>query len=382
MSKIIYLIAGEASGDFLGSQLMKALKKQDPKIQFLGVGGDLMKAEGLHSLFPMSELSVMGVMEVLPRLSLLMKRIKQTADNIQKTKPDIVVTIDAPDFCHRVIKRVIKQVKKQSNELPKFIHYVAPTVWAWRPKRAEKISKFLDGLICLFDFEPPYFKKEGLTSVAVGHPMMESGVQEAQPLEIGNNNTPKLGVFFGSRQGEIKRISPVILNAIKKIIEEKPDIELVVPTLPHLENKVRELLQNIKNPVHVFTDQNHKWPIFKACDAAIAVSGTVGLELAAANVPHVIAYKANKLTFLILKRLIKVEFAHLANIITDKEVIPEFIQGECQAEDIANEVLLLLDDPATAQTQRKEFELIQTRIGSGVSAPSNLAADFILKNIQ
>ena len=205
MSEHIYIIAGEASGDFLGAQLMKALKKQQPDIQFSGIGGELMQREGLNSLFPMNDLSVMGVMEVLPKLGLLLKRISQTAEDIISLNPSKVITIDAPDFSFRVLKKV----RKQTDTPPQFIHYVAPTVWAWRPKRAAKISKFLDGLICLFDFEPAYFEKEGLKSIAAGHPMMESGVLIASKLDIGNANTEKLGVFFGSRQGELKRISTV-----------------------------------------------------------------------------------------------------------------------------------------------------------------------------
>jgi lipid-A-disaccharide synthase len=373
----IYIMAGEASGDFLGAQLMAALKIENPNTQFSGVGGDLMKAQGLCSLFPMTDLSVMGVAEILPRLGLLLKRIRQTASDIEKVNPDIVVSIDAPDFCHRVIKRV----KKKSSISLKFIHYVAPTVWAWRPKRAEKIAKFLDGLICLFDFEPPYFEKEGLKSIAAGHPMMESGLMEAQALSIGAEKTQKLGVFFGSRQGEIKRVSPVILETIERIIADKPDIELVIPTLPHLENQIKNLTKNIKNPIHIFTNYTQKWSVFKACDAAIAVSGTVGLELSACDVPHVIAYKMNSLTALILRRLIKTPFAHLANIIIGKEIVPEFIQEECQSEDIANEVLLLLDDVTTANLQLKNFEIIRNRIGGGVKSPSDIAAEFILNEL-
>lgn len=375
--KHIYLIAGEASGDFLGAQLMKSLKKQYPSAKFSGVGGDLMQSEGLKSLFPMHDLSVMGVIEVFSRLKLILKRIRQATNNIIKIKPDIVVTIDAPDFCYRVIKRV----KKAQMDHPKFIHYVAPTVWAWRPKRAAKIAKFLDGLICLFDFEPPYFEKEGLSAIAAGHPMMESGLMMAEALSVGAASAPKLGIFFGSRQGEIKRISPTILNAVDLILKDKPNVELVIPTLPHLKDQIKALTAHIESPIHIFTDHTQKWSVFKACDAAIAVSGTVGLELAACDVPHVIAYKMNKMTALIARRLIKTPYAHLANIMLKGEIVPEFIQEECVPEDIANEVSFLLEDHASVQIQRKNFELIRQRIGAGVENPSDVATDYILKNI-
>lgn len=376
-AKHIYIIAGEASGDFLGAQLMKELKNQNDRIVFSGIGGDLMIAEGLESFFPMNELSLMGLSEVLPKIISILKRIKQTSDNIIKKPPDIVVTIDAPDFSFRVIKGVRKRMGKASN-LPKFVHYVAPTVWAWRPKRAQKIAKFLDAQICLFDFEPPYFEREGLKAIAVGHPMMESGIIEAKALKIGEEEALKLGVFFGSRQGEIKRISPILIETVKKLVAEQSNIELIVPTLPHLKNQITALLSDIDAPVHVETDRAQKWSVFKACDAAIAVSGTVGLELAAANVPHVIAYKMNGLTAMIARRLIKTPYAHLVNIMSSQEIIPEFIQENCTSDKIACEVLSLLNDKARRNNQTKEFEAIRTRIGGKV-APSKAAAEFLLQ---
>lgn len=377
MSKHAYLIAGEDSGDFLGAQLIKALKVQNPDIQISGIGGALMQGEGLQSLFPMKDLSVMGVMEILPRLFLLIKRINQAAADIEQKQPDIVVTIDAPDFSFRVIKGA---KKKAGNKLPKFIHYVAPTVWAWRPKRAGKIAKFLDGLICLFDFEPPYFKKEGLPSIAVGHPMMESGLKEAKALNIGDADTDKVGLFFGSRQGEIKRISPVILAAAEKMLEENSSIEFIAPTLPHLQKQITELTQNLKTPVHVISNKDKKWSTFKACDAAIAVSGTVGLELAAANVPHVIAYKMNNLTAQILKRVIKTPYAHLANIILKQEIVPEFIQDNCLPDDIAAELLTLLENKSYQRDQTDGFIKVRESIGS-LESPSKVAANFVLSQV-
>lgn len=371
--KHIYLIAGEASGDFLGAQLMKAIKAQAPTTKFSGIGGSLMEEQGLNSLFPMTDLSVMGVFEVLPKLRLLLKRIKQTIVNIKNTSPDIVITIDAPDFSFRVIKGARKAIK----ERPKFIHYVAPTVWAWRPKRAAKVAKFLDAMICLFDFEPPYFEKEGLKAIAVGHPMMESGIKDAKPAVIGQKETQKIGLFFGSRAGEIKRISPVILETVQKIIAEKSAVELIVPTLPHLKDTIAALLKDIEVPIHISTDKDKKWSIFKACDTAIAVSGTVGLELAAANVPHVIAYKISPITYQIVKWLIKTPYAHLANIILDREAVPEFIQNDCIPDDIAAEMMTLMENESYQRDQTDAFIKVRESIGS-IESPSQTAAEFIL----
>ena len=274
MSKSIYIIAGEASGDFIGSQLIRALCAQSPDININGIGGGLMHAQGLDSLFPMHELSVMGIGEILPKIPHLLKRINQTVEDIIKKKPDIVITIDAPDFSFRVHKKLRKALGENA---PKLIHYVAPTVWAWRPKRAKKIARFLDGLICLFDFEPDYFTAEGLNAIAVGHPMMESGIIEATPFKIGQENTKKVGLFFGSRVSEINRHADIFIQAAQNI---EGDIEFIIPTLPHIKPLLEEKLSALNHPCHVIETPDNKWAVFKGCDAALAVSGTVGLELA------------------------------------------------------------------------------------------------------
>jgi lipid-A-disaccharide synthase len=373
MVKHIYLIAGEASGDFLGAQLMKALKARDPDIKFSGIGGPQMQAQGLKSLFPMNELSLMGLVEILPKIFKLLGRIDQTVDDIAVKRPDIVVTIDAPDFSFRVLKKVRKKVVIA----PKLIHYVAPTVWAWRPKRALKISEFLDGLICLFDFEPDYFTPLGLPAIAVGHPVVESGLMEAKPALIGDDAHLKIGVFLGSRESEIKRIAPVIIKALKKVKARQGNIELILPTLPHLEEQVKALVLPLNLMHTISTDPNHKWSVFKACDIAIAVSGTVGLELAVANIPHLIAYRMNGLTASIGRRLIKTPYAHLANIIRRQMVVPEFIQEDCRAGKIAEETLKLLGDEKARERQKREFEEVRAAIGAGTH-PSQKAADYLL----
>lgn len=373
MSKHVYLIAGEASGDFLGAQLMAALKAQDPQIQFSGIGDTLMTAQGLESLFPMEELSVMGVFEILPKLKSLLGRIDETAQDIVVQKPDVVVTIDAPDFSFRVHKKLRKAL---GDTAPQLVHYVAPTVWAWRPKRAAKISKFLDALICLFHFEPPYFEKEGLRAIAVGHPMMESGVLDAK-AEI--SDIKKLGVFFGSRRGEVKRLSPVLIEALKQIQEDEPDLELVVPTLAHIEDEVKTALSAVNLKSHIYVSPKDKWNVFKSCDAAIAVSGTVGLELSACDVPHLIAYRMNSLTAVVGRLLIKTRFAHLANIILDKEVVPEFIQEDCTPDNIARETLKILNNDQVRIAQQNAFEEVRSKItGRNGQQPSKAAAEFVL----
>jgi len=379
-AKHIYVIAGEPSGDFLGAQLMKSLKEQTPDIRFSGIGGPLMIEQGLESLFPMEELSVMGLAEILPQLMHLLKRIKQTAENIKETRPDVVVTIDAPDFSFRVAKKVRKDVK----DPPKLIHYVAPTVWAWRPGRAKKISRFLDGLICLLDFEPPYFEKEGLRAEFAGHPVIESGALEADGPAYRDvagiaPKEPVLGMFFGSRRSEVKRLGPILRDTALEISRNYTgNLHLVVPTLPHLEQAVFSHLKNYPGPVHITTKPENKWNAFASCDAAVAVSGTVGLELAAVGVPHVIAFNMSWPTWQIVKRVVKVRFAHLANIILDREVVPEYIQDRCFPDLIASGASLLLNDPHTASLQQKAFEEVRRHIGAGTN-PSTRAAEFIIQ---
>lgn len=378
MSKHICVIAGEPSGDFLGGKLMEAMREADPELRFSGVGGYHMRMAGMESLFGYEQLAVMGIAEILPRLPQLMARIRQTIEHIKESKPDIVVTIDSPDFSFRVAKAVRREMASP----PKIIHYVAPTVWAWREKRAEKISKFLDGLICLFDFEPRYFEKYDLPCVAAGHPMVQgdamksSGARFREEFAILQGDTV-VGALFGSRKGEIKRTGPAIRDAIFRIADkmESPP-HIVAPTLPHIERDVMSLLRDYPGAIHVFTDHTHKFDAFRSFDVAIATSGTVGLELAALEVPHIIAYKMNALTAMIVKRFVKVKHAHLANIMADREIVPEFIQHNCVPERMADKAFALFKNPVE---QKADFADIKFRLGFGQEkTPSQKAAAFVL----
>ncbi|MEM8833416.1 MAG: lipid-A-disaccharide synthase [Pseudomonadota bacterium] len=372
----IYIIAGEASGDFLASQLMRSLKEQNPDCEFYGVGGALMEHEGLRPLFPMRELSVMGIAEIAPKVFSLLKRINQTVKDIEDKQPDVIITVDAPDFSFRVQKKVHKRAKTKAKQ----IHYVAPTVWAWRPGRAKKIAQFLDGLICLFPFEPPFFEKEGLKSFAIGHPMMQSGILEAKALPLGDPDKQKLGVFFGSRHGELNKMGPVLKESVIKVYESNRNIELIVPTLPHLREKIVAMTNDLPMTVHVDANKDQKWRIFKSCDAAIAVSGTVGLELAIANVPHLIAYKMNPITWQIIKRVIRTRFAHLANILLQKEAVPEFIQENCTADKISEYALELLENDNVKAFQTRHFDTVRKQM-TGDEKASDKAAKFIYASL-
>ncbi len=375
----ICVIAGEPSGDYLGGQLIKSLRAMKPEAHITGVGGEHMAAAGLSSLFPYQDLAVMGIAEVLPKLPILLNRIQRAADHIIQTKPDVVVTIDSPDFCFRVIRAV---KKRGGAKLPKFIHYVAPTVWAWREGRAEKIANLVDGLICLFDFEPPYFERHGLRTIAIGHPMVEGRAMAGNAMryreeEAMPQNAKTLGILFGSRRGEIKNTGPILRDAAYQLaVKMGGDVHIIVPTLPHIKESVYALMSACPNPVHMTTKMDEKYDAFKAMDIAIAVSGTVGLELAAMQVPHVIAYKTNPITAAIVRRMIKVKYAHLANIMADRAIVPEYIQDHCIAGDIAEGAYGIWQNP---RIQKHDLANIAQRLGYGqTKTPSDKAAGFVL----
>ncbi|MEQ8392897.1 MAG: lipid-A-disaccharide synthase [Thalassospira sp.] len=374
----IMLVAGEASGDQLGGRLMAAIKVQEPNAQFIGVGGPRMEREGLKSLFPMNEMSVMGLIEVIPHIPHLLKRISQTADFAKKQKPDAVVTIDAPDFSFRVGKKL------KGKGVP-LIHYVAPSVWAWREGRAKKIAGFLDHLLALLPFEPPYFEKEGLSTTFIGHSAVEErndGDGQRFRAQHGLGDDKKLlAVLPGSRNSEVKRLLPVFRQVIDALAAKYPDARIVVPTVSKVADTVATAMKDWPlDPIVVATDQE-RHDAFAAANCALAASGTVSLELAIAGVPHVIAYQVNAVTGWIAKRLIKIDTVTIVNLVLGRKLIPEFLQENCKAKNIIP-VLdgLLGDEPARAE-QEAGFDEACTMLGFGDRAPSEKAAEQILKII-
>lgn len=357
MSKKIVVIAGEESGDVLGGRLMNALKTKGD-FEFSGIGGDSMQMQGMRTLFPMSDLSVMGVFEVIPRLALLFKRIRQTVDHIVQTQPDIVITIDSPDFCKRVVKRARIHCPNT-----KFIHYVAPTVWAWRSGRAKTMAELFDGLICLLPFEPPYFEKHGLKARFCGHPLIET--MPSRDIEGIDHN--HILILPGSRMGEVKRMAPIFAEVFKKLHALNPELEGRIVALPHIKEEVEDhfLGMNV-----TYIDPQTRYDAFAQAPFAMATSGTVGLELAVAGCPHIIAYKMNPLTWITVKSMVKVKFAHLVNIMEGREIIPECIQGHCNVDDIIN---------AIKDYQEADFLEIRDKVaGESNRPPSDQAADFII----
>lgn len=375
----VYMIAGEASGDVLGALLMKAIAAENSDITFYGIGGPLMEREGLRSLFPMNELSLMGIAEILPKIKSILNRIKETASDIRRMQPDILITIDSPDFSFRVAKALRGDKKR-----PVMVHYVAPTVWAWRAGRAQKVAGLYDGLLCLFPFEPPYFTRHNLSSGYVGHPVMEQGFVDASGTAMRAemdipDDAQTLGLMFGSRTGEVERHADLLRDIAQKLQKDKPNLHFIVPTFPHVEDKVRAALDGVKN-LHIIHNPDRKPEVFAAMDAAVAVSGTVALELAVANVPHVIAYRMSPLTWQIVTRVVKVRYAHLANLLLNKRVVPEHIQNDCNPDKIVIALKGLLKDANDIEEQRAEFATVRKLLnGKTKDAPSKQAARFVLE---
>lgn len=341
----LFLIAGEPSGDSLGAALMDSVREKSPEITFSGIGGPLMESRGLVSLFPMQDLAVMGLAEILPRLRLILRRIRECVAAIEREKPDVVVTIDSPDFTLRVARAVRRRMGRAA---PKFVHYVAPSVWAWRPGRAKKLAGIVDAVMCLLPFEPPFFLREGLHAVFVGHPVTRSAFVTADggDFRAARGMAPDqkvIGLFPGSRRGEIARTGAVLFAAARVFAARHPGVSFVLPTLEHLRSDMERRAAALPAPVHIVTGAD-RIQAFAACDAAMATSGTVGLELAAARVPHVIAYRMNRLSWAIIRRMVRVKYAHLVNILLDAPVVPEFIQDSCRPETIADGLEGVLED--------------------------------------
>lgn len=380
--RLIYVIAGEPSGDLLGGRLIKSMKAQSKDdLRFIGVGGPNMMAQGLESLFPMSELSIMGLAEIIPHIPKLLKRIKQTIKDVECQKPDCLITIDAPGFCFRVASKL------KGKGIP-LIHYVAPTVWAWKPKRAKKIAQFLDHLMVILPFEPPYFEKEGLATTFVGHSVIESGLGDVDEVSFKEchgipQNVPILCILPGSRHSEISQLLPVFKECVQKLKITFPTLRIVLPTVSTVVKTVKEDTLSWGVPVLILEGQDEKFACFKAADAALAASGTVSLELALAHTPTVITYRMKKMTHWIASRLVSAKYASIINMLHDRYVTPELLQDDCCPEKIIPLISDLLEKKQPNIDQHKDFDSALTMLGQGDRKnPSARAAECVLKIIN
>ena len=369
----VFVIAGEASGDKLGAALMAGLRSLRPDVTFDGVGGPLMQEQGLQSRFPMEELSVMGLAEILPKYRALKARIRQMADAVLADPPDVLITIDSPDFC----LRVARLVKAASNI--RTVHYVAPTVWAWRPKRAEKMARHIDHVLALFPFEPPLMQAAGMECDFVGHPVVAEPVATAQEAAALGEGTVVL-VLPGSRKGEVSRLADRFGVAVAQIAAAVPDARFVIPTTRGVHDLVQARVADWQVPVTVLPPGvREKAAWFKRADVALAASGTVSLELAASETPMVIAYDMAWLSRIIISRMLMVDTVTLVNLVSETRVVPEFIGAACQPGPIADAVLAVLADPSA---QRAAMALTMARLGQGGEAPGLRAARAVLQRLE
>ncbi|RFP89516.1 lipid-A-disaccharide synthase [Rhodobacteraceae bacterium 63075] len=369
----VFIVAGEASGDKLGEAVMRGLKALAPDTRFAGVGGPLMQAEGLTSLFAMDELSVMGLSEVLPKYRSLVRRKDETVRAALEFGPDVLLTIDSPDFC----KRVAREVKAARPDI-RTVHYVAPSVWAWRPKRAAKMAAYTDQVLTLLPFEPPYMEAAGMRADFVGHPVVAAPQPGAEEIlrfrsNHGLGDSPVMLLLPGSRMGEVGRLSERFGAAAARVRAVRPELRPVVMVA----DAVKDWLEANRGrfpDATVFVspkDGAEKRAAFAASSVALAASGTVSLELAAADVPMVIGYDMAWLSRMILPRLMKIDTFTLVNLVSEMRAVPEFIGKACRAEPMAQAVL---EAYAAPEAQREAMRLTMERLGRGGEEPGLRAA--------
>lgn len=370
----VFVIAGEPSGDKLGGALMAGLRAEVADVTFEGIGGPLMQGQGVQSLFAMEELSLMGIAEILPKYRHLKRRIRETAEAVIAAKPDVLITIDSPDFCLRVARLV-----KAGSDI-RTVHYVAPTVWAWRAGRAAKMAHHIDHVLALFPFEPPLMQAAGMDCDFVGHPIATEPAALIDEMDALDLDGPVLVVLPGSRRSEIERLSDTFVKAVQA--SALPH-RVVIPTLPHLAERVAEMFAPL-NPVLIGatgdakTAARARFVAMARADLALAASGTVSLELAAAGTPMVIAYDMNWISRQIISRMLLTDTVTLVNLVSDTRVVPEFIGAACEPDAIAAGLAGVAKAP---DAQHAALELTMERLGRGGDALGLRAARAVLARL-
>lgn len=380
----IALIAGESSGDKLGAALIDGLDAiLEQPADFIGVAGPRMITRGMDSLFAMQELSVMGIVEILKQYPRLKRRLDETADYIIAQNPDVLITIDAPEFSLRLAKII-----HSKSDIPT-VHYVAPTVWAWRPKRADKMAHFIDHVLALFPFEPPLMQRAGMSCDFVGHPVVTDPIATNEEVaafrdDFGIGDAPLVLILPGSRNNEISKLMAPFGETLALARQTMPDLQCVLPAAPHVVGAVQEAVQNWPiRPIVLdhrelgeTTYEVAKRAAFRAADVALAASGTVSLELAANDTPMVIAYDMGWLSRQIIGRMLITDTVTLVNLVTDTRVIPEFIGKNCRADLIAPALLESLIAP---QGQLGALRDTMDKLGRGAPSPGTQAAGSVIR---
>ncbi len=378
----ICLVAAEPSADILGASLVKALKNKYKQIEFMGVGGTLMEKEGFVSLYPQEKICAMGLFDVIKLLPSIIKHFLILKKEILKNKPDILITIDAPDFNFRLIKKLqgLKCFKA---------HYVAPSVWAWRKGRAKMMAKYYDHVFALLPFEPPYFEAEGLGASFVGHPLIEKKIHQipADTFRKENKilNSKKICLLLpGRRKGVIARHLPIIKKSVKQFSKSNQDWIYYIPTLPHLEAKLTQETQHWDVDVNICTlDEIQKYELFRSAEMALAVSGTVSVELALAQVPTIIMYRLNPITEFLARMIISIKYATILNILFDREIYPEFLLPFCKSERLSKAMVQIVEDKDEQAYIHSRTKLFAQKLTpDGAHSPSQKIVEILKTHVQ
>ena len=376
--KKIFILTGEPSGDKLASKVISKLQKNDPNIQFICVGGVHLHSLGIKSIFDLKEITYIGFTSVLLNIFNIRNKINKTVEEIIKFNPDILFSVDSPDFTLRVAEKV----KKLNNKI-KTVHYVAPQVWVWREGRVKKFKKFLDHVLLLFNFEKKYFDKENISNTFVGHPLLEQ--ERKSKIDLSNiipNDKKIISLFCGSRSSEVNLLLPILIDFIKMMNIKFDNFSFIFHTIDENKKIINKIINNsnLQN-AEVISDENVKKQILDQSIFAVSKSGTVSLEICNAKIPSIIIYKMNILNYLIVKMLVKIKFVNIINIINNKEIIPELIQKECNAKEIYNAVVYFLKNPELMNKQINDCDKTLTQIRSKTSssdAASSVLAKFLV----
>ena len=370
----VFILTGEPSGDKLASTVISKLMAQNPKIEYLSVSGSHIKRLGIQSIFDLKEITYLGFTSVILNIFKIRNRINKTVDEILKFNPDILFSVDSPDFTLRVAERV-----KKKNKNIKTIHYVAPQVWVWRKNRVKKIKKFIDHMLLLFNFEKKYFDQENIKTTFVGHPLIETNQNVKTVLnDLISKDKKIISIFPGSRKSETNVLLPILLDFIK-LMNAKENIYSFV--FHATEDNKDYIFNQVNNSgldnIDVVSDENIKSQILSNSIFAVSKSGTVSLQIASSNIPSIIIYKLSYINFMIFKLLVNVKFANIINIINNKEVIPELLQNECNAKEIFNTVIYFLKNPDLIKKQlsdcKKTLEGIRSKTSSSNESASILS---------
>ncbi len=372
--KKMFILTGETSGDRLAASVIKELKKKNPEVEYLSVGGSYLSSIGIKSIFDLKEITYIGFTSVILNIFKIKDKIDKSVDEIIKFNPDVLFSVDSPDFTLRVAEKI-----KKINSKIKVIHYVAPQVWIWRENRVKKFKKFVDHMLLLFNFEKKYFDKEKIPNTFVGHPLLEN--KDLTKIEISSlirNKKDIISIFPGSRNSEINTLMPILIKFIKMMNQKFENFDFFFHVTNENKNVIAQLINKAKMiNVQVISDENIKLKILSKSKFAVSKSGTISLEISNQGIPSIIIYKINFINYLIMKSLVNVKFANIINIINNKEIIPELLQSECNSEEIFKTVVYFLKHPELMSKQidlcNKTLKEIKSKSSSADEAAAILS---------